>query len=150
MNFSCYLSICGTNTENWGNKYWYQMGNDGCIVHYKIGCDLTYQIRVDDNSYNKNALEEYASWIRSCNSNMARGDAACIGSGISAGAVLGLVIANIAFPPTVLIDVIVGIFGTAAIGAIGTAVYSYLAAHDDYQEIQDSYIIAKACGIRVY
>ena len=136
---------------NWNKKtyeklkknYWYKKGNNGSKVYYQIGCVAKYQIRVDNNKKNKKILEKYASKIKSCNKNYALAKAAEAGTGIGVGVVVGLVIANAAFPPSVIIDVVVALLG----GGSFTAMVTYVVkAYGDYSDIKDIYVDARACG----
>ena len=132
--------------EKWEGDYWYKKGNDGRKVYYQIGCTATYQIRVDNSSSNKDACEKYSNEIKECNKHYVIGSAALDGTAFGVGFITGLIIANAAFPPSVIVDVILGIIGA---GAIGTAVVELVNAYSSYCNIKDYYVDARACGIKL-
>lgn len=140
------ISWNGKTYDHWKKDYWYKKGNDGSKVYFQIGSVATYQIRVDNNSNNKRTLEKFASAIKSCNQNQALATAAAAGTGVSMGVVMGLVIANAAFPPTIIVDIVVGILGG---GAVSSLVKYSVNAYSDYKDIEDIYIDARACGTKI-
>ena len=132
--------------EHWKYDYWYKKGNNGSKVYFQIGCVAKYQIRVDNNKKNKKILEKYASKIKSCNKNYALAKAAEAGTGIGVGFVVALVIANAAFPPSVIVDVVVALLG----GGTVTALVNYtVKSYCDYEDIKDIYVDARACGKKI-
>ncbi len=132
--------------EHWNNDYWYKKGNSGSKVYYQIGCVAKYRIRVDNSKKNKKTLDKYASKIKSCNKNYALALAASAGTGIGLGTVVGLVIANGAFPPSIMVDVVVAILGG---GTVASLVKCTVNAYCDYKDIKDIYIDARACGSKI-
>lgn len=132
--------------EHLENDYWYKKGNNGSKVYYRIGCKAEYQIRVDNNKKHKQILEKYASKIKNCNKHYALALAASAATGVGVGTVLALVTANAIFPPSIIVDVVIGILGG---GAVASLVKYTVDAYCDYNDIKDIYIDARACGKKV-
>ena len=60
--------------------------------------------------------------------------------------VVGLVIANGAFLPSIMVDVVVAILGG---GTVASLVKCTVNAYCDYKDIKDIYIDARACGSKI-
>lgn len=131
---------------NWNkNPYYYQSGSSKEKTYLKIGCKANYRIRTDNLSDKKaKKCNAYKSAIKKSNSYYQKGTAYLAGSSVTLGVVLGLVVANVAFPPSVI--------ATMAVGALGggSAVYKGASALANSQEkfcdAKDYYAIIKTYG----
>lgn len=132
--------------EKWADDYWYRKGNEGKKVYYQIGCVAKYQIRVDNNKNYKKTLEKYASKIKACNKHYALALAASAATGVGIGTVAALITANALFPPSVIVDIIIGVLGG---GAVASLVKYMVDAYCDYNDIKDIYVDARACGKKI-
>lgn len=137
----------GSKVECKMGDYWYQSGSEGSKTYLKIGCKATYLIRTDNLSDAKyDRCESYKSNIRSCNSSYNKALAAVGGSSAVLGTIIGLVIANIAFPPSVIITAVISVFGSGA-GYVAAANYAI-----DAQEYKDTaadiYITIRTYGTK--
>ena len=130
-----------------GIQYWYKKGNEGKKIYYRIGCKAKYQIRVDNNSNAKKACEKLASEIKKSNAKYDEGEAFLVGTGVSVGAIIGLVIANYLLPITVIVDIIVGIIGAIATGGTFTkGVAALVSSYKHYLNVKDIYVDARSYG----
>lgn len=129
--------------EKWKKDYWYQKGNDGSKIYYKIGCKASYRIRVDNSSKNMKACKNYANAIKSCNNHYLTAMSLVAGTDVSLAVIYGLIVANIAFPATVIVDIVVAAVGA---GSIGTTVKEMVDSYTAYKDVKDYYIDARACG----
>lgn len=137
----------GSKVECKMGDYWYQSGSEGTKTYLKIGCKATYLIRTDnlsDAKYDK--CESYKSNIRKCNSSYNKALAAVGGSSAILGTIIGIVLANIAFPPSVIITAVVAVFGSGA-GYVAAANYAIDA--QEYKDIAaDIYITIRTYGTK--
>jgi hypothetical protein len=138
-----------TKTPNdFGTQYWYCTGSSGTKQYTKIGCKATYLIRTDDlSSDNKAMVKEYRDAVRSCKSNYDKGDAALIGTGVASGVIVGMIICNVAFPPSVIVTIVLAAVGGG--GAVVTAVNYLIDAHSDYTLAVDDYAMIKGLGTKL-
>lgn len=89
-------------------------------------------------------VKEYREAVRSCKSNYDKGDAALVGTGVATGV---MVICNIAFPPSVIVTIVLAAVGGG--GAVVTAVNYLIDAHSDYTLAVDDYAMIKGLGTKL-
>jgi len=143
-----YASVVKTPSDIGKNRYWYCTGSDGKKQYTKIGCIATYKIRTDTlNSANKALVKEYRDAVRSCKSNYNKADAALIGTGVGAGVIVGMIICNISFPPSVIVSIIVAAVGGG--GSIILGINYLIDSYNDYQVVKDTYAVIKGLGTKL-
>ena len=117
----------------------------------KIGCNYNYQIRTDNlTSSKQDKVLAYKKSIRNSNDCNTKAGLSLAGTGISLTLVLGLVAANIAFPPSVIVDIVLGARGAVGFtGSVSSAVYFYIDAFGYVDDAHDYYEIIKYYGSRI-
>lgn len=125
-------------------KYWYQNGTKTVSgktkAFVKIGCIATYEINYTDaSSKAQTAFDNYTSYLRKANTNYGKFQTACYALDMSAAAVGALILANIAFPPSIIITII---GGGAALGMVNF----YLDYHENFESMKEWYTKAKVYG----
>ena len=136
--------------EKYKNDYWYAYGHGEQTAkkYLKIGCTATYRIRTDNlTSVKKINCDKYTTAIKNCNSRKKAGDDYAARAGLSAGLILGLVVANATLPPTVIITVVVAAVGGGA--AVKNTVNAYIDAKGYYEEARDVYKIIRDYGTKL-
>lgn len=142
-----YNSTTKTNSA-WGTQYDYAYGSEGTKTYLKIHCNYTYQIRTDNLSTDKNAkCDAYTTAIKKCNSSIAKYYAGVSGAGIATGVLVGLIIVNIVFPPSVIVSIIVAAVGGTA-GYV-TAIYYAIDSYEYYRDAKDLYVTIRSYGTNI-
>ncbi len=127
------------------SPYYYQTGKEGKKTYLKIGCKANYRIRTDNLTTSKDKkCSAYQSAIKKCNSNRSKALASLVGTEITFVTLLALVVANISFPPSVIVTTVVSVVG----GGTGVikAVYATIDAEKNYQDVKDYYAVIKTYG----
>lgn len=142
------ISYGSKTTEKIKKKFWYSYGNTGSKTYLKIGHTASYQIRTDNLSSSKEAkCNQYVNAIKKCNSSYLKALAAAGGSSAILGIAAGLVLANIALPPTVIITLAIAVVGG---GSGMVAMINYLIdASEYYQTAKERYNIIKTYGTKL-
>lgn len=131
-----------------GDDYWYCYGSEGAKTYMKIGCVAQYRIRTDNLSATKEAkCDDYANNIKKSNSAYLKGMAYAGGSGAVFGIILGLVTANIAFPPSVIVSIVIATVGGG--GGITLCVMSLIDSFEYYSNAKDLYTTIRAYGTKL-
>lgn len=134
----------------WPGKpsYYYQTGTSGKKIYLKIGCKANYRIRIDNLSSSKSKkCTSYKTAVKKSKSNYSKGIAYLAGTDISLGVVLGLIVANATFPPSVIVSIVVGTIGGGA--TVYKAVNCLVTAYEKYQDAKDYYAIIKTYGTKL-
>lgn len=134
--------------SDFGDRYDYAYGSEGAKTYLKIHCKNTYQIRTDTLSDAKEAkCDAYTSSIKKCNSSMAKYRVGTVGSGIATGVLVGLIIVNIAFPPSVIVTIIVAAVGAAT--GYTAAIYCLIDSYEYYRDAKDLYVTIRSYGTNI-
>lgn len=144
------ISYGNTTKEKLSNDhYWYCYGSNGTKTYMKVGCtSSTYRIRTDNlASAKEKKCDKYASEIRSCNSNVNKALACVGGSSAMLGVIAGLVAANVAFPPSVIVTIVVAALGGGA-GVVGCVNY-VIDAYTNYTTAADLYVTIRTYGTKL-
>lgn len=135
-------------TEKVSKKYWYQYGSENQKTYLQIGCDAKYRIRTDNlSSAKEKKCTAYSNAIKNCNSKYFKAEAAAAGSGVLFGTVLALVTANIAFPPSVIISIVVAAVGGG--GSVAVCVNNMIDSFQYYNDAKDLYITIRTYGTKL-
>lgn len=142
-----YNSITKTKWTYFRN-YWYAYGSQGKKAYLKIGCKAKYQIRVDNLSSRKASnCKKYTNSIKKCNSAYNKALATKIGSSVFLGVIVGLVAANVVFPPSVIITIVVAAVGSS--GSIIACVNYLIDSYEYYSDAKDIYTIIRTYGKKI-
>lgn len=130
---------------NQKNSYYYQSGSNKEKTYLKIGCKANYRIRTDNLSDKKEKkCNAYQSAIKKSNSYYRKGYAYLMGTGIPVGMVIGLVAANVAFPPSVIVSIVVATVGGGA--TVYKSVTAFANSKEKYCDAKDYYAVIKTYG----
>ena len=139
------ISYNSKTTEKWDDKYWYRYGSKKKKSYLEIGCKAKYLIRTDNLSDKKEAkCTKYTDSIKKCNSNYNKAMACAGGSGIMFGGIVALVAANVTFPPSVIITIVVSAVGGG--GSVIACVKSCIDSYDYYCDVKDYYVVIRTYG----
>ena len=117
-------------------------------TYLKIGCKATYRIRTDNLADNKEKkCDSYVNAIKKCNSSYYKALAYSGGSGALFGIIIGLVAANVAFPPSVIVTIVIAAVGGS--GGVTECVLSLISCHDYYKDAADIYITIRTYGTKI-
>lgn len=141
------ISYGSKTTETWG-KHWYCYGSNGSKSYIKIGQTATYQIRTDTLvSAKETKCDNYAKAIKASNSSYAKAVAYAGGSSFLIGFAVGLIIGNAAFPPSIIVTLII-----AAVGG-GTSIVNMsnclIDSYSYYKDCKDLYAVIKGYGTKL-
>lgn len=134
--------------EKYKNDYWYAYGHGEKTdrKYLKIGCVAKYRIRTDNlDTIKKIQCDKYTTAIKNCNSKVKSGNNYASVAGVSGALILGLVIANAAFPPSVIITIVVAAVGGGG-EAVKNATNAFVDAKDYFEELKDYYVIIRDYG----
>lgn len=146
------ISYDGKVEIDMSKHYYYQNGTSGKKTYLKIGRKSdSYNIRTDNlNSAKKKNCKEYQNYIIDGQYNMNKGYAYCAAAGVSSSLVVGLCIANIIFPITTIIDIVVLVVGGGGFVSLLTqAVISFVAAYKKQQKAANVYNTIKTYGTKL-
>lgn len=136
--------------EKYKNDYWYAYGHGELTdkKYLKIGCVATYRIRTDNlTAVKKINCDKYTTSIKNCNSCVKQGNDYAATAGLSGGLILGLVIANATFPPTVIVTVVVAAVGGGAAAKKSTD--AFIEAKDYYEDLKAVYKVIRDYGTKL-
>lgn len=138
----------GTKTKvEWG-KHWYRYGSDGFKSYMKIGHTATYRIRTDKlSSSRETKCDNYANAIKKSNKSYTKAQAFAAGSGVLIGVAAGLVAANIVFPPSVIVTIVVASVGGG--GSVIKMVDCLIDSYSYYLDCKDLYAVIKGYGTKL-
>lgn len=127
---------------------WYQVGSEGSKTYLKIGWEASYRIRTDNlASAKETKCENYQKAIRNANKCYNKALAAVGGSSACLAIIVGLVVANVTFPPTVIVTIVVAALGGSG-GMVAAANYA-IDAEDYRKEAEDLYIVIRTYGTKL-
>lgn len=125
-------------------EYWYAYGSQGKKTYLKIGCKAKYEIRTDNLPSKKESnCTKYTNSIKKCNSSYNKAKATVFSSKLFV-AISALVVANIAFPPSVIVTIVCAVLGAA--GFVATTIYHLIDSYDYYSDAKDIYTIIRTYG----
>jgi hypothetical protein len=124
-------------------KYSYKYGTDKKKTYIQIGKDsTTYTIRTDTLSSAKDAkCDSFANAIKKSNSYYDKGASYAAGTSFSVGVIIGLVIANAAFPPSVIVTIIVALLGGGA--TLYKAIDNFVDSYAQWKNARDLFVTIK-------
>lgn len=135
--------------EKYKKLYWYRTGHNSSTKrdYLRIGCKAKYQLRTDNmSSARTSQCNRYKNAIIGVNEKYRIVEKNLEGTGIGATAVIGLIIANILYPPSVVVSILL-----ATVTGISTAVATTLisatsALKAKYEIVEDQYATIKVWG----
>ena len=86
---------------------------------------------------------KYTNSIKKCNSSYNKAKATVFSSKLFV-AISALVVANIAFPPSVIVTIVCAVLGAA--GFVATTIYHLIDSYDYYSDAKDIYTIIRTYG----
>ena len=136
--------------EKYKGDYWYAYGKGEKTTKkfLKIGCVAKYRIRTDNlTAVKKIQCDKYTTAIKNCNSSVKSGNGYAASAGLSSSLILGLVIANATFPPTVIVTIVVAAVGGGA--AVKNATNAYIDAKGYFNELKSIYETIRDYGTKL-
>lgn len=133
--------------EKYKGDYWFAYGKGEKTTKrfLKIGCVAKYRIRTDNlTAVKKIQCDKYTTAIKNCNSCVKSGNNYATGAGLSSSLILGLVIANATFPPSVIVTIVIAAVGGGA--AAKNATNAYIDAKEYFNELKSLYEIIRDYG----
>lgn len=121
-------------------------------TYLKIGRNSdSYKIRTDNlNSDRKKNCKEYQNYIIDGQYYMNKGCVYCAAAGVSSTLVIGLCLANIIFPITTIVDIVVLVVGGGGFVTLLTqAVISFVSAYKQQQKAANVYNTIKTYGTKL-
>lgn len=146
------ISYDGKVEIDMSKHYYYQNGTNGKKTYLKIGRKSdSYRIRTDNlNNAKKKNCKEYQNYIVDGQYNMNMGYAYCAAAGVSSTLVIGICIANIIFPITTIVEIVVLVVGGGGFVSLLTeAVKSFVAAYKKQQKAANVYNTIKTYGTKL-
>lgn len=141
------INYGGKTTVTW-DKHWYCYGSEPGKSYMKIGHTATYRIRTDTLSSKKEKkCDNFANAIKKSNSHYNKALAYAGGSGVLLGIAAGLVAANIAFPPSVIVTIVLSAVGGG--GSVVCMTNSLIDSYDYYKDCKDLYAVIKGYGTKL-
>lgn len=140
-----------TVKEKYKKKYWYRTGHNSSNDrdYLRIGCTAKYQLRTDNmTTYRVSQCNKYKSAINSVNTKYNKFSTYFSGTGISATAALALLVANVLYPASTLITIIMGAASGLTLTAATNAVDKFIEMKGKYEVVKDQYETIKACGTK--
>ena len=121
--------------KNYKNEYWYRLGDTKKKDYMQIGCKAKYQLTLSNlSSTKKSRCSSYRRQISSCISHFNKFKRTAAATSIGWKAVAALIIVNILYPPSVIVDVLL----TAITGLTASAAYNmvenFIAARSLYKQ----------------
>ena len=140
-----------TNSATWNKKkYWYANGSKGKKTYLKIGQKASYRIRTDNLSNKKEKkCNSYRSAIKKSKSYWLKGAADLSGTSFTVGFIAGLIITNAAFPPSVIIDVVIAAIGAGSIPLAVSGVKNLVNSYEKWEDTGDYYITIRTYGTKL-
>jgi hypothetical protein len=120
------------NNKNYGgfgsDKYYYQYGYNGKKTYCKVGDGNTSNsIRIDNSSVNEKKCDAYADCLDNSRACYHKACVYAAASGLGIGIILGIVLANITLPATVIGTIVVAAVGggSSIVECVNSLVDSY-------------------------
>lgn len=131
-------------------KFWYSNGSNGKKTYLKIGQKASYRIRTDNLSNKKDKkCESYKSAVKKSSSYWLKGSAEIAGTNFSIGVIVGLIVANTAFPPSVIVDVVLAAIGGGSISLAVSGVKNLVNSYEKWEDAEDNYVIIRNYGTKL-
>lgn len=136
--------------ENYKNEYWYRLGDTKKKDYMQIGCKAKYQLALSNlSSTKKSRCSSYRRQISSCISHFNKFKRTAAATSIGWKAVAALIIVNILYPSSVIVDVLL----TAITGLTASAAYNmvenFITARSLYKQAEKSYNTIKVWGRKI-
>lgn len=136
--------------ETYKNQYWYQLGYTKSTDYMKIGCKASYRINLSKlSSTRKGRCTDYRKDVASCESHYNSFKKWATGTRLGLEAVIALILINIAYPPSVIVDVLLAAIPGATASAATNAVNNYLTARKKYSSAKSTYETIKEWGTKL-
>lgn len=132
--------------------YYYRNGTKGKKIYLKIGRKSdSYKIRTDNlSSGKKKNCKSYQNYIVNGQSDMNKGFLNCAAAGVSSALIIALVLANIAFPPSVIVDIVLAVIGGGGfVATITKAINNFISAYNKQQKAANVYNTIKTYGTKL-
>lgn len=140
-----------TKSATWNKKtFWYANGSKGKKTYLKIGQKASYRIRTDNLSNKKEKkCDSYRKAVKKSKSYWAKGTAEISGTTFSVGIIVGLIIANAACPPSVIVDIVIAAIGGGSIPLVVSGVKNLVNSYEKWEDSRDYYVTIRTYGTKL-